>query len=269
MSTPDTIVLVHGFWVTPRSWEQWITHYEARGFRVLAPAYPGFEVEVEALNADPTPIEQVTFPQIIANYESVIDALDRPPIIIGHSAGGAITQVLLDHGRGAAGVALNSAPTEGVRLVPLSQLHATFSILKNPANRHKAVGFTHEQWQYAFTNGFPEEESRRLYDRYHIPAPGSIFWGSVLANFQPGHQDTWVDYRNDNRAPLLFVSGSEDHIMPPSIQQSNRKHYKSNTITEITEFEGPHLMVAQPGWEEIADAALDWALEHAGQKAPA
>jgi pimeloyl-ACP methyl ester carboxylesterase len=268
-AAPDTIVLVHGFWVTPRSWEQWIAHYEPRGFRVIAPAYPGFEVEVEALRADTTPIEKATLPKIVARYEEVIDGLDTPPIIIGHSAGGAITQILLDHGRGAAGVALNSAPTEGVRVTPLSQIRSTFEVLKNPANRHKAVGFTHEQWSYAFTNGFAEEESRRLYERYHIPASGGILWGSVLANFQPGHQDTWVDYHNDDRAPLLFVSGSEDHIMPPSVQQSNHKHYKSKTVTEIVEFEGPHLMIAQEGWERIADHALDWAVEQAGQKTPA
>src|SRR5690242_2189247 len=101
-TAPDTIVLVHGFWVTPRSWEHWITHYEAKGFKVIAPAYPGFEVEVEALNADPTPIEQVTAPAIIKGFEDAIDELDHQPIIIGHSAGGAFTQVLLDHGYGAA-----------------------------------------------------------------------------------------------------------------------------------------------------------------------
>jgi pimeloyl-ACP methyl ester carboxylesterase len=262
------IVLVHGFWVTPRSWEHWISHYEGHGHRVLAPAYPGFEVEVEALNEDPTPIEQVTVPQIIEHFEKVIDDLESPPIIIGHSAGGAFTQILLDHGRGAAGVALNSAPTEGVRAVPPAQLKATLPILKNPANRHKAVGFTFEQWQYAFTNTFSEEEARRLYDRYHIPASGSIFWGSVLANLQPGHQETWVDYHNDDRAPLLFVSGSEDHLMPPKIQQSNAKHYKSNTVTEVKEYEGfAHLLPAQEGWEEVADYALDWAMSHASAPA--
>ena len=126
-------------------------------------------------------------------------------------------QILLDHGFGVAGVAINSAPTEGVRAVPPAQLKATFPVLKNPANRHKAVGFTHEQWHYAFTNTFSEDESRRLYERYHIPASGSIFWGSVLANLQPGHQDTWVDYKNDDRAPLLFISGGEDNLMPPKI----------------------------------------------------
>ncbi|MCM4085102.1 alpha/beta hydrolase [Paractinoplanes hotanensis] len=263
-ATPDTIVLVHGFWVTPRSWEHWITHYEKKGFRVLAPGYPGFEVEVEALNANPDIITAVTVPGIIAKFEAQIEALPEPPIIIGHSAGGAFTQVLLDHGYGAAGVAMNSAPTEGVRVVPLSQVKSTLPVLKSPANRHKAVGLSLEEWKYAFTNTFSDEESKALYERYHIPANGGILWGSVLANFQPGHQDTWVDYHNDSRAPLLFISGSEDHIMPPSVQRSNAAHYKSNTITEHIEYDGyAHLLPAQKGWEEIADHALDWALRHA------
>lgn len=269
MNTPnskaDTIVLIHGFWVTPRSWEHWIPRYEARGYHVVAPAYPGFDVEVEALNADPSAVERLTVPAIIAHLEAVISNLDKPPIIMGHSAGGAFTQILLDHGFGAAGVAINSAPTEGVVAAPWSQLRSTFPVLKNPANRHRAVGFTHDQWHYAFTNTFTAEESRALYERYHVPASGKILFGSVLANLQPGHQDTWVNYKNDSRAPLLFISGGEDHLMPPKIQRSNAKHYKSKTtLTEVKEFEGfSHLLPAQAGWETIADFALDWAESNA------
>jgi len=132
---PDTIVLVHGFWVTPRSWEHWIDYYESKGFQVLAPGYPGFEVEVEELRADPQIIVDLTVPKIIGHLEGVLGGLDSKPIIIGHSAGGAFTQVLLDRGYGAAGVALNSAPTEGVRVVPPSQVKSTFPVLKSPGNR--------------------------------------------------------------------------------------------------------------------------------------
>ena len=270
MSTqPDTIVLIHGFWVTPRSWEKWVEHYEAKGFRVLAPGYPGFEVEVEALNADPSPITALTVPGILEHLESVIAELDRPPILIGHSAGGVFVQLLLDRGFGAVGVAINSAPTEGVPVVPLSQVRSTWAVLRNPGTRHKAVGFTPEQWHYAFTNTFSEEESRALWERYAIPAAGGIFWDNILANVKPGPQETAVDYHNDARAPLLFISGSADHLMPPSIQRSNAKHYKSNTVTEVKEYDGyPHLLPAAPGWEEIADYALSWALSHAtGAKA--
>lgn len=221
-------------------------------------------MEVEALRADPQIIVDLTVPKIIEGYESVISALDTPPVIIGHSAGGAFTQILLDHGYGAVGVAMNSAPTEGVRVVPPSQVRSTFPVLKSPGNRHRAVGLDLDQWRYAFTNTFPEDEVVATYERYHIPANGGILWGSVLANFQPGHQDTWVDYKNDKRAPLLFVSGSEDHIMPPAVQRSNAKHYKSATITEVKEYDGyAHLLPAQEGWQAIADEVLEWALAHA------
>jgi pimeloyl-ACP methyl ester carboxylesterase len=264
-ATPDTIVLIHGFWVTPRSWEDWIAHYEAKGFRVLAPAYPGFDVEVEALNADPSAIEALTVPAIIERLEGIVKELDTPPILIGHSAGGVFTQILLDHGHGACGVAINSAPTEGVKRVPLSQVKATFPVLKNPANRHRAVGLTPDQWHYAFCNTFSEEESQRLYERYHVPASGAIFWGSALANIHPGKDDNWVDYHNPSRAPLLFISGGKDNLMPPSIQQSNAKHYKAEgTVTEVKVYDDqPHLLPASPGWEQIADDALAWALSHA------
>lgn len=268
---PDTIILIHGFWVTPRSWEHWITHYEQKGYRVLAPAYPGFEVEVESLNRDPSPIERISVPRIVEHLESIVRGLPKPPILIGHSAGGVFVQILLDHGHGAAGVAINSAPTEGVLVAPLTQLRSVFPVLRNPANRHRAVGFTHEQWHYAFTNTFSEEESRATYARYHIPASGEIFWDSLLANLIPGPQAAAVNYHNDQRAPLLFIGGSEDHLMPPAVQHSNARHYKSNTITEVKVFDGrAHLMPAQKGWEEVADYALAWAERHAvGEKATA
>jgi pimeloyl-ACP methyl ester carboxylesterase len=264
-TAPDTIVLIHGFWVTPRSWEEWAAHFEKRGFRVIAPAYPGFEVEVEALNADPAAVEAATIPAIVGHMESVVGGLDTPPILIGHSAGGAFTQILLDHGFGAAGVALNSAPTEGVPVVPLTQIKSVFPVLKNPANRHKAIGYSFEQWNYAFTNTMPEEEAHALYDRYAVPVSGRILFESALANLTPGHQGTWVDYHNDERAPLLFVAGSEDNIMPPKVQWSNAKHYKSEkTLTEVVEFGGkPHLLPSAPGWEEIADYVLAWAVRKA------
>jgi pimeloyl-ACP methyl ester carboxylesterase len=165
-------------------------------------------VEVEALNADPSPIEALTVPAIVDHLSAVVEELDSPPILMGHSAGGAFVQLLLDRGYGSAGVAINSAPTEGVAVVPLSQVRAAFPVL--------------EQWHYAFTNTFSEEESRALYERYHVPASGSIFWGSALANIHPGKDDTYVDYHNDDRAPLLFIAGSEDHLMPPKIQPRTR-----------------------------------------------
>src|SRR4051794_21093838 len=176
-SAADTVVLIHGLWMTPRSWENWIQRYSAKGYRVLAPAYPGLEVEVEALRADPSPIESLTVPGVVEHLEGVIRALDRPPILMGHSFGGTFVQILLDHGFGAAGVAIDSVPAEGIRVVPASQIRASFPVLKNPANRSRAVPFTPEQFHFAFTNTLSAEESAAVYERYHVPAPGGFMWG--------------------------------------------------------------------------------------------
>src|SRR5215207_6553307 len=265
-AAPDTIVLVYGFWVTPRSWEKWVEHYEGRGYRMLTPTYPGFEVEVEALHEDPSPIEALTIPAIIEHIGGIIDELESPPIIIGHSAGGLLTQILLDHGYGAAGVAIDSVPAEGIKMVPVSQIRSLFPFLKNPANRHKAVGFTPEQFHYAFTNTLSREESDEVYERYHIPASGRLVWVGATASFTPGHQETYVDFRNEDRAPLLFIAGSEDNIMPPAVNQSNVKHYRyAKSVTDYKEFPGRshYSVIGGEGWEEVADYALEWATEHA------
>ena len=267
---PDTIVLIHGFLVDPAK----LGGLEGplREPRLPRPhaGLPGFEVEVEALNDNPTPIEELTVPAVIEHLESMMSELDAPPILMGHSAGGVFTQQLMDRGYQAAGVAMNSAPTEGVKVIPLSQIKSTFPVLKNPANRHKAVGFTFEQWRYAFTNTLSGDEAQRLYERSHVPASSNVFWGSMRGNIHPGHDDTYVNYKNRARAPLLFVSGSEDHLMPPKIQRSNAKHYKAEgTITEVKEFEGrAHLMPSQDRSEEVADYALTWAVEQHRRRRP-
>lgn len=262
---PDTIVLVHGLWMTPRSWEAWVPYLEEKGFQVLAPAYPGFEIEVEALRENPDVIADLTVPETVDHLASVVESAATPPIIIGHSFGGTLTQLLLARGLGAAGVVVDSAPTEGVHVSPPSQVKSIFPALKNPANRHRAVGFTAEEFHYAFTNTLSAEESRRVWERYAIPAPGHWVWEyGVFANIKPGHQETWVDYKAD-RAPLLFIAGEKDHIMPPSVNRSNAKHYRdSPAVTDVHELEGrDHWTCGAPGWEAVADLAVDWAVEHA------
>jgi pimeloyl-ACP methyl ester carboxylesterase len=268
-AAPDTVVLVHGLWMTPRSWERWVPHVEARGLRVLTPGYPGFEIEVEALRADPQVIADLSITDTVEHLASVVAALDRPPLLIGHSFGGTLTQLLLARGLGAAGVAIDSAPTEGVRVNPPSQLRALFPFLRNPANRHRAVGFTAEQFHSAFATTLSREESDAAYERYHVPAPGRWIWDyGLIANFRPGHQETWVDYHRDDRAPLLFVTGGEDRLMPPSVNHANARHYRrSAALTEVRDLPGrSHWTCAEPGWEAVADLALDWAVENAGRR---
>jgi pimeloyl-ACP methyl ester carboxylesterase len=154
-------------------------------------------------------------------------------------------------------------------VVPVSQIRALFPILSHPSNRHKAVGFTPEQFHYAFANTLSREESDKVYERYYIPAPGRLVWTAATANFTPGHQDIYVDFRNEDRAPLLLIAGGEDNLMPPAVNESNVKHYRyTKAITDYKEFPGrSHFTVGQDGWEEVADYALEWAEANAVARA--
>jgi pimeloyl-ACP methyl ester carboxylesterase len=142
---------------------------------------------VEALREDPSPIEALTMPAIVEHYEGIVGELERPPILMGHSQGGVTVQIMLDHGYGAAGVAIDSVPAEGIKVVPVSQIRSLFPILRHPVDRHKAVGFTPEQFHYAFANTLSREEYDEVYERYYIPASGRFVWAGVKANFTPGH----------------------------------------------------------------------------------
>jgi alpha-beta hydrolase superfamily lysophospholipase len=260
-ATSDTIVLIHGLWMTPRCWEHWVARFTAAGYTVLAPAWPGLQSEVEALRADPTPLTALSVTAIVDHYERIIRDLDRPPMIMGHSFGGTFVQMLLHRGLGAAGVAINSATVKGVLRLPLSTVRATLPVLRNPANRHRAVPLTPEQFHYAFTNTMTAAESRDAYERYHVPAAGGVLFEGALANLNP-RAATKVDFANPNRAPLLFVAGGADRVIPPAVNKENARRYRrSSALTAYREFPGrSHFTVGQPGWEEVADYALSWAL---------
>ncbi|MEV0807087.1 alpha/beta fold hydrolase [Micromonospora sp. NPDC050200] len=266
----DTIMLIHGLWMTPRSWEHWARRYRALGFRVLTPAWPGMEAEVETLRADPAPIAGLTLGRIIDHYAALVRELPNPPLIMGHSFGGLISQVLLDRGLGGAVVAIAPASVKGVFRLPVSTLRSAYPVLRNPANRHKAVPITADEFRYAFGNTISREESDRAWQRYAVPAAGHVLFEGAFANLDARSPAT-VDNGRDDRAPLLLIAGGNDHVSPPQLVRSNATLYRrSRAITDYQEFpERSHFTVGEPGWEAVADRALDWAVEMATTRSPA
>jgi pimeloyl-ACP methyl ester carboxylesterase len=219
------------------------------------------------LRRDPSPIANLGITEIVAHYENMIRELDSPPIIIGHSFGGLITQILLDRGLGAAGVAIAPAPVKGILFLPFSTVKVSFPALRNPANNHRAIPLTPEQFHYAFTNNLSAEESMAVYERYAVPGPDDVLFQAALANFNP-HAATAVNFQNGERVPLLLIAGGEDHVSPASVVEANFRLYcKSSAVTEYREFpERTHYTLGQDGWEKVADYSLDWALNRSAGK---
>jgi pimeloyl-ACP methyl ester carboxylesterase len=259
------IVLVHGLWLTPRSWEGWKERFEGRGREVHAPAWPRMEADVEELRRDPTPLNGLGIKEIVDHYDTFIRGLAREPVIMGHSFGGLVTEMLCDRGLGAAGVAISPAPFKGILRLPPSQLKSAFPVLGNPANRTRTVELTLSQFQYAFTNTMDGASSKAAYERYEVPGPGRVLFQAAFANFNP-NAPTKVDFHKDDRAPLLVIGNDQDHTVPASVsKEAAGRLGKSDAVVDYKEFAGrPHFTAGAPGWEAVADYALEWADRHTG-----
>jgi alpha-beta hydrolase superfamily lysophospholipase len=253
----NNIVLVHGLWMTPLSFEYWAHHFTERGFSVFAPSWPGMERDIRALRRAPESYADLGFKRIVDHYEKLILDLDGAPIVMGHCLGGLVVQALLDRGLAACGVAIASAPIKGVWKLPYSTLRVVTPQLLHP---NACVPLTPQQFHYAFMNNTTAEESFRVLQRYAVPGPDHVLFQTELANFNP-FAETAVNTRRNNRAPLLMIAGSQDHLIPPSIVKANVRAYRrSAALTEYKEFpDRTHFIVAQPGWQEVANFALDWA----------
>jgi pimeloyl-ACP methyl ester carboxylesterase len=264
-TAPGTIVLIHGLWMTPLAWEHWTSSYEERGFNVLTPGYPGVEggtAGVAALREDPAPLVNLGVRDVMDHLMAVVSGLDTEPIIIGHSVGGAFAQLLLDAGHGAAGVSIDGAAVQGVLATRSSEVRAIFPTLRDPADRHRAVPITEKQFRYAYANTLSQEQSKAAYDRYAVPVSGRILFEGGFANPTPD-ASTEYNFANDQRAPLLFISGGRDHILPAAIQHENyeKNAQRSSAITAYSVFPGrDHYTCGEAGWEAVADHVLNWAL---------
>ena len=259
------LMLIHGAWLSARSWESFASYFDKRGFDVSTPEWPRKEGDVEDLRADADELKGLGLAEIVDHYEAEIRTLDERPVLIGHSFGGLIVELLLDRGLGRAGVALSPAPPKGILVLPFSSLEAAAPALAHPSRWHGIVTLTLDEFSYAFVNTFSPEEAAAAYERYAVPETGQIFYEAGFANFRM-NPPSEVDFKNPDRAPLLIVGATEDKTVPASLARKQYEKYeRSPAQTDYLEFEGrPHLLMAAPGWDDVAagiDSWLDGVLE--------
>jgi pimeloyl-ACP methyl ester carboxylesterase len=253
------LMFIHGAWLSSGSWENSSNYFRDRGFAVSAPEWPRKQGDVEELREASEEIEGLGLSEIVDHYETQIKALDQPPVLVGHSYGGLIVELLLDRGLGRAGVAMSPAPPKGILVLPFSTLKAAAPALAHPSKWHGVVRLTLEEFTYGFVNTFTPEDAKAAYEKYAVPETGQIFYEAGFANFHL-HPPTEVHFKKEERAPLLIVGATEDHTVPASLSKKQYEKYQGSPAqTDYLEFEGrPHLMMVAEGWEEIAAGIEGW-----------
>ena len=260
MSQP--VLFIHGLWLHATSWQPWLELFAQHGYDPVAPGWPNEPGTVEQARANPDVVANLSIDDVTAHYTAIIESLDEPPVMIGHSFGGLIVEKLLGQGIGAAGVAIDPAQIKGVLPLPLAQLRSGLPALSNPANLHRAVSLTSKEFRFGFGNAVSEEESDALYEAWTIPSPAKPLFQAAAANFVL-HSQAKVNTANPDRGPLLLISGTADHTVPDVVTRSTLKQYRDSTaVTELKQFEGRgHSLVIDSGWRDVAAAILDWLKE--------
>jgi pimeloyl-ACP methyl ester carboxylesterase len=251
------VMFVHGLWLLPSSWERWAAVFDAAGYMSLTPGWPDDPDDVATANAHPEVFAHKTVGQVADHFAAIAGALARKPIVIGHSFGGLLAQILAGRGLAAATVAIDPAPFRGVLPLPFSALKSAWPVLGNPANRNRAVPLTFDQFRFAFANAVSEGEARELYEKYAVPAAGAPLFQAATANLNPW-TEVKVDTLNPARGPLLVVSGEKDHTVPHSVAHASFALQQHNPgVTEFVEMPNRgHALTIDGGWREVADTAL-------------
>jgi non-heme chloroperoxidase len=251
------VVFIHGLWLLPSSWDRWAALFDEAGYAPVSPGWPDDPDTVEQARADPEVFANKTVGQVADHYSGVIGGLTRKPAVIGHSFGGLIAEIIAGRGQSAVTVAIDGAPFRGVLPLPISSLKAAFPVLGNPANRHRAVPLTFDQFRFAFANAVPEDEARQLYDTFAVPASGVPLFQAAAENVNPW-TEAKVDTGNPERGPLLIISGEKDNTVPRAISEAAFKRQRHNPgVTEFAEIPNRgHALTIDSGWREVADTAL-------------
>ncbi len=257
------VVFIHGAFMSAESWDPWRQRFEARGYKTVAPAWPFLDHSVEDLQHAPDPrFGKLGIGEIVDNYAAIIRELDQPPILVGHSFGGLFVQLLLDRGLGGAGVAIDPAPPKRV-LPRMNSIRAALPVLLGWGSWQSVRRMSYKHFQWAWVHTLSEPEQRAAFAQHVIPTSGRLFFQALFAELT---DVTKVNYRNSLRAPLLIIAGELDRTVEAPMNHANfRKYARSTAVTDYREFPGrTHWTCRQPGWEEVADHALDWLAKQLG-----
>jgi pimeloyl-ACP methyl ester carboxylesterase len=258
-SDKTPVVLIHGLWVLPSSWANWVEFFSQAGYAPLTPDWPDDPATVAEARKNPQALAKKSVKQVVDHTREIIKALDKKPVIMGHSTGGLFAQMLAGEGLGIATVAIDPGVFRGVLPLPPSVLKSSGPFLINPLNRGRALTLTFKQFTYGWADALDEQEAKQLYETYHVAGSGIALAQMGNANLNPWTQAK-VNTKNPARGPLLIIDGEKDHTVPWAIAHAAYKRQKHNPgVTEIVKIPNRgHSLTIDHGWREVAQTALDF-----------
>jgi hypothetical protein len=142
----------------------------------------------------------------------------------------------------------------------LDTIISALPVLGDPFSGGKVKQMTRKFFANRFANGLPRNMVDDQYDRYIVPTAGKVYWDGVLSG--GAGRITWT---SRIRAPLLLIGGGIDKIAEAGMTKAIfSKQKRAASLTEFKLYPArSHWTCAEPGWEEVADFALDWAVKHA------
>jgi pimeloyl-ACP methyl ester carboxylesterase len=258
------VVLIHGLWLLPNSWDRWAEYFEQAGYVAMSPGWPDDPDTVEEAKANPDVLARKGIGEVADHFDEIIRRLEKKPVVMGHSFGGLLTQILAGRGLAAASVAISPAPFRGVLPLPISTLRSAGPVLGNPVNRSRAVPLTYDQFRYSFANAVDEATAKELYENYSVPGSGQSLFQSALANVNPW-TEAKVDSKTPDRGPMLIIAADSDHTVPTAISKAAyKKQQRNEGVTEYYEFAGRgHALTIDAGWRDVADKSLEFVKRYA------
>jgi pimeloyl-ACP methyl ester carboxylesterase len=260
LGTTKTIVFIHGLYVTPRCWDDWKAEFEAKGYKTFAPAYPFVDADPASMRKrhPDAKLASLSLAQALQHYRDFIKSLPEKPILIGHSMGGLVSQILLNEGLVAGAIAVDSAPPYGI----VSELSApkhglrfmqsAWPVISPFASDNEPIFMDEDTFKTSFANRLEEGKFASEYAKHIIPASRKLPRGALT-------EESKIDFAK-KRGPLLLLSGEDDRIIPPSVTRLNYQEYEKDAgVTEYKEFkERSHFIISEKGWKEVVEFSLSW-----------
>lgn len=252
VTNPKEVMFIHGMFMTPDNWTKWQEYFTLHGYKTSAPAWPQHDKSVTEMR-DPKNFDalaELSLTDVLNHYRAILRDKKVKPILIGHSMGGLVAQILLSENLASAAVVLDSAPPRWTFVMSWSFTRTNWPIL-NPFSSSPLV---HDQdsFNYAFCNAQNEADQKRIFETYAVPESKSVGRGPLTKAGSLNYETT--------RGPLLLVAGSEDHIIPAKLTYANFNKYDDTPgYTEFYLAQGrDHCLMVARGWEQLAEVSRNW-----------